>query len=409
MIEIEKAILGSVLHDTSATWVLEKLKPEYFYSTKMRLLYEFMQKTCAEGKPLDLILHFETLQQNDLALAWKDCLESPATIALVPVYLSKLREAHAERTIARILTRSGAQLVDEDRKAIKELLDESDGSASSNSVHAGERMQDVLEEINERAGKPPELPFGIPMLDDTLWGAHRGELLVIGAYTGVGKTTVLTNFAWNMARTGKRILYFSTEMTVNEFVKLRLLPLASTVDSWLLRRNRIFAHDKSNWVKISKGAELISRTPFMLNDLSSPSLADIRYAIRQEKPNAVFVDYINRCKMPKGENRALQVYAFVQGLKGIARDENLPVIAAAQLNRDSREDKAPSTHHLRESGGIEIESDSIILLHHADPKSSQLELIIGKNRHGETSSITVYRDNTTLAIKPHAPGSEAAA
>ena len=153
-------------------------------------------------------------------------------------------------------------------------------------------------------------------------------------------------------------------------------------------------------VLIRDGAGKLTDAPLTVIDDSSPTLADIRQGIKQNKPTVVFVDHIHRCGYPKAENQNLAINKFITGLKTIARDLSVPIIAAAQLNRAAdTPETPPSLRHLRDSGALEMESDIVILLHRKSRKDPEILANVAKNRHGESG--TAFRmelDKATLLL-----------
>jgi replicative DNA helicase len=186
-------------------------------------------------------------------------------------------------------------------------------------------------------------------------------------------------------------------MADREYLKERILPAYSGVHALALRMNSLTDHQMTD---VRAGAKKLSEAPMVLIDLSSPSLADIRQGIKEHRPAVVFLDHIHRCKFPRAENQNLAINRFITGLKSIARDLNLPIVAAAQLNRSAdNPDIPPSLRHLRDSGALEMESDIVILLHRKSRKDAEILANVAKNRHGESG--TAFRmelDKGTLLL-----------
>lgn len=393
--QVERAVLGCLWIDYPNDDALDRIQAGWFYSSLNRRLFEFLREIRSEDLPADIVIIGNRLNSEGKRRLFIEALEMVSSATLIDQYVAQLRMAYADRTITRIL--NAGNLAPEDKLIIRELLEDSESARTPVGTRPHQVMNSLVEEIETTRGRGPKMPIGFDALDSRIGGYHPGELLTIGAYTGIGKTIFLTTLAHRLIRAGTLVLYFSTEMADREFLKERLLPAYSGVHALALRMNSL---SDGQMTQIRQGAAKLADAPIIIIDASSPALPDIRQAIKINRPAVVFVDHVHRCKFPKAENQNLAINKFITGLKSIARDLNLPIVAAAQLNRSAgNPDVPPSINHLRDSGSLEMESDIVILLHRKSRKDPHILANVAKNRHGESgSSFRMELDKASLLL-----------
>lgn len=237
-------------------------------------------------------------------------------------------------------------------------------------------LQGAMDEHRKRKAErstqtAPELPLGFRALDQLLWGLRRGNILTIGARTGVGKTALALNVASNVGRTGKRVLVFSTEMPVGEIV------------------------DRLVTIQGGHEAEL-SPLDIRVCDESSPDIAAVRVVCEEHKPDCVIFDYVQHTGDSTSDNRYRELSLFIRGFHDLMREFNCAGVLLSQLNRVA-ESEPPTLTSLSECGVLENESSAVILMHrlmdNPDAKEVPLMLNVAKNRHGA-------RGTCTLLFKP---------
>lgn len=392
--QVERAVLGCLWIDYPNDEAMERIDPAWFYSNLNRRLFEYIREIHAEDLPADDVLACKRLTPEEKRRLLIEAPEIVSSAALIDHYIVQLRTAYADRRIIGIL--SAGNLTQENKEVIRQLLEEGEGRTPAG-VRPEQVIDSMVEEIEKTRGKGPKMPTGFGALDSRIGGYHLGELIIVAAYTGIGKTVFLTTLAHRLIRGGQTVLYFSTEMSDREYLKERILPAYSGVHALALRMNSI---TDSQMIQIRDGAQKLAKAPMVVVDTSSPSLADIREAIKEYRPAVAFVDHIHRCKYPKAENQNIAINRFITGLKSIARDLNLPIVAAAQLNRSaSNQNIPPSLNHLRDSGSLEMESDIVILLYRKSPKDPAVLANVAKNRHGESgTSFRMELDKATLLL-----------
>jgi len=277
---------------------------------------------------------------------------------------------------------------------------------SEERVCEGERWNEVAEEILQRKKmvefQPNEFTTGIGELDNKI-SLNRGHLLVVGARPGVGKTTFALNVAVENALRGKRVLFFSMEMPIIQIAE-RVLAIGTGIKFENIQMGRLTEEEKK---KVREFVKLIKENLIIVE--GDKSVAEIRFLTKREKPDMVVVDCIQRVKGGKGQTEYERISKAVSGLKSIALEENVFVVALAQINRESskRADKKPTLSDLKGSGKIEEDADTVLLLHSPaqvwrekgkdvpDELKNALHIIVAKNRHkGFIGIIAVERDES---------------
>jgi replicative DNA helicase len=286
-------------------------------------------------------------------------------------------------------------------------------------------MSEVLESIEERARERKEItgvPTGFTKFDHMTAGLQPENLIIVAARPGVGKTSWAVNVAMNCALIHKMpVLIFSLEMSKYELME-RMLAGEARIDSARLKRGQIEYSDWKN--RIYPAGNRLAQAPILIDDSGAPTILDMRAKARRfrsdlryfpprepgntDKPlGLIVVDYLQLARGSTGkkdESREREIADISRGLKTLAKDLKIPIIAVSQLNRglEKREDKRPQLSDLRESGAIEQDADMIVFIHREEmfnPESSErgkAELIIGKHRHGPTGNVplTFIREYT---------------
>jgi len=260
---------------------------------------------------------------------------------------------------------------------------------------------DQLSEIfDARDAGGTGLKTGIAALDNAMGGMHPSDMTIVGARPGVGKTAFAVSVMRNVAKTGKRVGFFSTEMSVFQ-VMSRFAAIEANIDAHKLRNADL---DEMDFTRLSAATSIISNLNINICDKPAITIGELSMQARAWMANGgvdfIVVDYLTRLHPDKvGFNQNLDVGLIVTGLKNLARNLNIPVMVLAQLNRSgaARTDKRPIMSDLRDSGIIEQEADQILMLYRpddGDKSQSHLtpEVIIEKNRHGECGIVRCVFD-----------------
>ncbi len=245
-------------------------------------------------------------------------------------------------------------------------------------------------------------PSGYPILDETLDGFNKGHFIIIGARPGVGKTTFILNLIKGLIGNGLRIGFFSLEATLND-IALSYACLTAGIDSKAVKQGKINPYE---FTQLASAVSSIHKQPFFLDEKGSLKISQVMARTKRMIANhgiqVLFVDYIGEVKGDsKFVNKQEEMQVVSRGLRAIAKQMNIPVICVAQLNRQSEiNNRIPTKADLRESGQIEADAHSIIMLHRpdqADPNNYPgiLNAHIVKNRYGEEKKISFNFNKST--------------
>ena len=240
---------------------------------------------------------------------------------------------------------------------------------------------------------PPELPTGFVSLDEATWGLHRGDVFTIGARPGTGKTSFAINVASHLCKAGKRVLYFSTEMSKDELYNA-ISSSEGGVDAFRLTNKQLNDADKRQLVGFLPQLKTydIHHVKFF-----SPDIAGVTKAVEDIQPDLLVIDHLQH--IASGENKYAQIDLFMKFLKKLAMEKQIAVLVASQLKR--RDDGLmPTMNDLKECGTIEEES-SIVILMHKEKKDSTTPVLfrIDKNRHGKCGDTTLLFEGSITTFK----------
>jgi len=410
----EQITLGACMlaPDTIAE-VADILRPEDFYKPVHAIVFEAMLELYERGEPVQPGPVFEALvragQVNRVGggpyLA--ELVEAVPTVANATWYAGKV----AERAKARRLLELGHRIVQgvESGTEFTTLLDRAERqlaevTASANAA-ATMTLKDLvpagieaIERAGEYRGKLRGLSTRLMDLDRLLNGLQPGQLIVVAGRPGAGKSVLATDLARAAALYQQQCtLLVSLEMSQEELFS-RIVAAEAR-----LNLSRVLSGDLSDgdWMKLARRAGEIADAPLHVVDTPGMTLLDIRSIARrlkrQNNLSLLVVDYLQLVTTPKSENRQVAVSELSRGLKLLAKELQVPVVAVAQLNRGSehRADKRPQLSDLRESGALEQDSDVVILVHREEyydkesPRAGEADLIVAKNRNGPTDTVTV--------------------
>lgn len=252
--------------------------------------------------------------------------------------------------------------------------------------------EEYKKRIQERGQfKEPELSTGFMSLDAATWGLRRGDILTIGARTGIGKTCLCISIAANLCKQGKRVMYVSTEMSFDEIFD-RFIAVEANINTFNLSNGNLSAEDK---VKLEDFFKRSKSYDFHIFDGLEPTIESLKDVISEIKPDVVFIDHLQH--MSSGDNQVRELERLTKSFKQIAKEFNCAMVVASQLNRsvgygDTRQDSSvPQLHHLKGCGSIEEESSQVLLLSRTGPDNDEelasVIMHLAKNRHGKTNFI----------------------
>ncbi|MBV8978284.1 MAG: replicative DNA helicase [Alphaproteobacteria bacterium] len=450
-IEVEQAVLGSVLVDNRRLESLSTiLKEEEFYDPLHRRTYATMLKVWEQGRAITP-LTLKALMRDDPGLVeiGSDYFVNLADAAPAAANMRELARIVHEAAVRRELFRIGEDLVnnaievnvDQPPRAIIEDAEKALYRVAENSKY-GEGPIDFAESLRRavenaeraqaRGGRISGVASGFTELDSLLGGLQPSDLIIVAGRPGMGKSSLATNMAFHAARAyvqdmeagaevarGAPVLLFSLEMAAQQLAA-RILSEQTEIEMWKIRNGR-FA--ESEWEKFVLTMQELSTLPLFIDDSGGISIAQIaaraRRLKREKQIGVIIIDYLQLIEPSRrAENRVQEITEVTKGLKALAKELNVPVIALSQLSRgvDSRDDKRPVLSDLRESGSIEQDADVVMFVYREeyylksrepDPSSAEhakwlekcervhrrAEILVEKHRHGATNKIDLFFDD----------------
>ena len=412
-IEAEICVLGAMILDNEVvSLVVPILNKQSFYKTVHQELFQIIIDLYDKGIPIDLVILREELKKRSLlekigGEGYLLELESAVpTIGNVEFYANVIREKAVKRHLIEVASNIQKQAFDESVET-DHLLDASERAIFDvtqkkfgvSSTKLNEILKDTfsrIESLHDRQSRLTGLSTGFYDLDDSTCGLQSSELIIIAARPSMGKTSLALNMVEHIGIVEKKpVIVFSQEMSAQQ-VAQNMLCSHARIDAHKLRRG--FLEDKQ-WSALSYGMGSLSEAPIFIDDTPGLTVLEVRAKARRLKAQyniqMVVVDYLQLMEAPRGiENRQQEISIISRGLKSLARELSIPVIAVSQLNRsvEAREGHRPRMSDLRESGSIEQDADVIVLLHrdkYYDPEKDDdtAELIIAKQRNGPTGVV----------------------
>ncbi len=406
--DAERAVLGSVLERPDLyVDVAAILQRDDLHDPAHREMWDAMVAVDERGEVPDVVAVAAELRRRGSKLSPLDVREV-AESAPIPASATRYAEMVA-RTGAqrRLVRRLGSALAEaqadaSDPGAIAsalsvDLLDAVAGKVDE-SRPVGRLVEEALEVLESRSvtGDTGLVPTGFRGLDSLLGGMGRGQLILVASRPGVGKSALVSNVARNVAGTGLGVAMFSLEMSRFEVV-MRLLCSEAQVPFDAIRSGRATA---AEWRLLTAATETVVELPLVVVDRGTIRVPEVRSTARRVPAlGLVVVDYVQLMRPARDRtNRQEEVADISRGLKLLAKELDVPLLACAQLNRDleRRSDRRPQLSDLRESGQLEQDSDVVVLLHRDAKEPKRAEAIVAKHRNGPTDTVRLdfYRELT---------------
>lgn len=411
--EAEESVLGAImLSADAANLVMDKLEPDDFYVPAHQAIFEAIVDLYNANQPIDALTVSDALhRKGELdrvggAGYLSDVMDAVPTASNIEYYAGIVEEHGLRR---RLIQAGGvlgdlAVMTDEE---ISVVLDQAEQAV----LHIAERRVgeglvpmspllhgalETIEEMEARGSELTGLATGFRDLDKKLGGLQPANLVVVASRPSMGKSTLVSNIATNVAIGGGTVAIFSLEMSREEIVQ-RLLCSTGRVDSMKMRTGQL---GPQLWQKVVHAASKMYQIPVYIDDSPQLTVTDIRAKSRRLRRahglSLIIIDYLQLMQGSARENRQQEIAEISRSLKNLARELDVPILAVSQLNRslESREDKRPRLGDLRESGAIEQDADIVMFIYrheyyHPEAQDTKglAEVIVAKHRSGSTGMV----------------------
>jgi replicative DNA helicase len=420
--DAEASLLGAILIDSDAiVKIADIIQAGDFYDPKHQRIYEAVEQLYEKHQPIDVLTLADQLKNSGFIefVGGAAYLTQLTNFVPTAAHVEQYAEIVAQKSLRRRLIKASQDIVElgyQEEQNLQELIE----SAESRLFEVSQRhiKQDItsletilgesfdrLDELHKDKGKIRGVPTGFKDLDNTLAGLQRSDLIILAARPSMGKTAFALNLAHNIALQAEQpVLIFSLEMSKEQLVD-RMLAMESGVDAWALRTGNLTDAD---FEKIGQAMGSLSEAQIYIDDTPGITISDLRTKARREahiRPlGLIIVDYLQLMsggsKFGGDGNRVQEISEISRGLKGIARELNVPLIALSQLNRsvESRSPQIPQLQDIRESGSIEQDADVVAFIYREDyynPDSERkniTDILIKKHRNGPTGAVELYFD-----------------
>ncbi|HWK79370.1 MAG TPA: replicative DNA helicase [Thermomicrobiales bacterium] len=414
-IEAEQSVLGSLMIDRDAIIkVASYLKPEDFYIWANGTIYQAILDLYNKREPTDLLTLSDELKKRGVFDDVGGDVYLTTLMGVVPVavhveYYGRIVERQSTR---RRLIQAGSEIVgigfqdaldteealDQAQRQILEVSQQRQTKDFQSIADVLDRFFDQIEYLQQHRGEVVGVPTGFTDLDQLLGGLQRSDLLILAARPSMGKTAFQLGLAYGAAVQHKRTVgIFSLEMAAEQLVQ-RLLSTETGVDSHRLRLGMI---DDNEWDRVSRAFGRLAEANIFIDDAAGATVMDIRSKARRLQAehglDLLIIDYLQLLSGRRTDNRVQEISEISRGLKGLARELNIPVIALSQLSRavETRADHRPMLSDLRESGSIEQDADIVMFIYREEKydenseKKGIAEIIVAKHRNGPVGTVNL--------------------
>ncbi len=412
-LEAEQSVLGSLLIDRDAIIrVASYVRAEDFYIAANATIYQAILDLYNRREPTDFLTLSDELERRGTidevgGIGYLSSLLNVVPTAVHVEYYGRIVERTS--TLRRLID-AGTQIVGigfQERLEAEDALDSAEQALFSVSQRRQtkdfqsisdvlDRFFDQLDYLQQNRGDVVGVPTGFSDLDKLTGGLQRSDLIILAARPSVGKSAFALGMAYGAAvQHKKKVGIFTLEMSAEQLVQ-RLLSTETGVDSHRLRLGNI---DDSEWDRISRAFGRLAEAEIFIDDSANASIMDVRSKARRLQAehgvDLIIIDYLQLMSGRRTDNRVQEISEISRGLKGIARELNVPVVALSQLSRavETRADHRPMLSDLRESGSIEQDADIVMFIYREDrydensERKGIAEIIVAKHRNGPVDSV----------------------
>ena len=428
-LDAEQAVLGSILIDKNAVLkVADLLVPSDFYSPAHERIYENVLELYEGRKPIDILSLTNHLKAKNLLqeIGGSGYLAELTNQVTTSSHVDHYAQIVKEKKILRDLIKASAEITEnvfDQSGEFEDLIDNieqkilaiSQKSLPQNFILIKDELKNAyerIENLHAHKGALRGVPTGFHDLDNLLSGLQKSDLIVLGARPSLGKTSLAMDIARQAAlKHGASVGVFSLEMSREQVVD-RLIAAESGVSLWKLRTGRIT--DDMEFQLIQSCLDKLSVAKLYVDDTPSPTVLQMRSMARRLQVehglDLLVIDYLQLVLPRRGiDNMVQQVTEISRGLKALARELNVPVLALSQLSRavDQRDNKTPKLHDLRESGAIEQDADIVMFIYRKDRERTDIppeeqnmaEIIIAKHRNGPLGTVHLMFDPDRVTFR----------
>ncbi|MFH1193495.1 MAG: replicative DNA helicase [bacterium] len=435
-IEAEQSLLGSLLIDKEAVIkIADIVKPHDFYKQNHGLIFEAMEDLYAKHEPIDILSvtnRLEEKKQIESVGGRNYLMQLSNAVPTASHVLHYANIVHKKATLRRLLETAGliGELVFNEEEDLDVVLDKAEKHLFGVSQNYGsqafvpiknvlEQAFDRIDELHREKGKLRGIATNFTALDNLLSGLQKSDLVILAARPSVGKTSMALDIARQAAKNGKSVGVFSLEMSKEQLVD-RLICAEANIDLWKMRTGKL-TESSDDFTRIGNALGTLSEIPLYIDDAASSNIMDIRTRARRLQMehglDMIVIDYLqlleSRNSRGSSDNRVQEVAEITRGLKAVARELNIPVLALSQLSRavEASKPAIPKLSHLRESGSIEQDADVVMFIYRKsadrnyrpediDPQERNIaEIHIAKHRNGPTGEIKLYFDEHRVCFK----------
>lgn len=417
-LEAEQGVLGAMLlNGATIVDVVELLVPEDFYRVSHQLIYGAIISLFADNSEIDAVIVAARLDRNNE-------LDRVGGAAYLHTLINRVPTAANARYYANIVAEKSLlrQLVDAGTRVVQLGYEGTEGAEVENVIDLAQQevykvakknatedyavfaeiVEPTLEELEaltSTKGQAGGVPTGFADLDALTNGLHGGQMIIVAARPGVGKSTLALDFVRNCTvRQNKAAVIFSLEMSKTE-IAMRMISAEANVKLSDMRSGSLSTEE---WTKMANRIDQIEQAPLFIDDSANLTMMEIRAKARRLKQKhdlqLIVVDYLQLMSSGKRvESRQQEVSEFSRQLKLLAKELDVPLVAISQLNRgpEARTDKRPQLADLRESGSLEQDADMVMLLYRPDsqdrddPRAGEADIILAKHRGGPIDTVQV--------------------